>query len=81
MNVTIEKWWSKIKLILWWVKRKWIKKFRGDEKMNGEKLTKKDIIEVFEKLQIPIEEKNSGKFEVWEMEPMKRSTKSFINTY
>lgn len=49
--------------------------------MNGEKLTKKDIIEVFEKLQIPIEEKNSGKFEVWEMEPMKKSTKSFINTY
>ena len=49
--------------------------------MNGKKLKKKEIIDVFEKLQIPIEENNSGKFEVWEMEPMKKSTQSFINTY
>ncbi len=50
-------------------------------KMNEEKLTKKEIIDVFEKLQIPIEEKSSGKFEVWEMEPMKKTTQSFVNTY
>lgn len=53
----------------------------GVKNMNDDKLTKKEIQEVFEKLQIPIEEKSSGKFEVWEMEPMKKTTQSFINTY
>ena len=49
--------------------------------MNDDKMTKKEIQEVFEKLQIPIEEKSNGKFEVWEIEPVKKSTQSFINTY
>ena len=44
-------------------------------------MTKKEIQDVFEKLQIPIEEKQPRKFEVWEMEPVKKTTQSFINTY
>ena len=49
--------------------------------MNENKMTKEEIIDVFEKLQIPIEDNPPRKFEVWEMEPMKKSTQSFINTY
>ena len=49
--------------------------------MENNKLTKEEILEVFDKLQIPIEDKSSKNFEVWEIEPMKKTTQSFINTY
>ena len=49
--------------------------------MNDSRMSKKEILDVFEKLQIPVEEKSSKKFEVWEMEPMKKTTQSFTKSY
>ena len=49
--------------------------------MDEDKLSKKEIQEVFEKLQIPIEEKSHRKFEVWEIPPMKKSSQSFTKSY
>lgn len=50
-------------------------------KLSSRKFTEKEIYDVFEKLQIPIEEKSYGKFEVWEIPPMKKSSQSFTKSY
>lgn len=45
------------------------------------KLTESEIIEVFDKLQIPINKNSSKKFEVWEVPPIKKGTRIFTETF
>lgn len=44
--------------------------------MKSTRLSEKEIQEVFDKLQIPNSKQTYEKFEVWEMQPTKKSTHS-----
>lgn len=49
--------------------------------MVKKELTQKEIIEVFEKLQIPTNNEYSNDFEVWEVPPIKKGTQIFFESY